>query len=148
MNRAPASAPANETRWLTPGEQHVWRSCTEAGTLLDDHLDRQLQCDAGMPHVYYGLLVRLAESPPDITVVPPPGRPASAKASTTPAATPRMPTANRMAPVNPWNHALQPHQPLPGAGGRRADVVGDVRRRRRGGDRVQQGRADRAAHLL
>lgn len=31
--------------------------------LLDDHLDRQLQRDAGMPHVYYGLLVRLAESP-------------------------------------------------------------------------------------
>ena len=63
MNRAPASAPADETRWLTPEEQHVWRSYVEAVTLLDDHLDRQLQRDAGMPHIYYGLLVRLAESP-------------------------------------------------------------------------------------
>jgi DNA-binding MarR family transcriptional regulator len=63
MNRAPASAPAGEPRWLTPEEQHVWRSFIEAGTLLEDHLDRQLQRDAGMPHVYYGLLVRLAESP-------------------------------------------------------------------------------------
>lgn len=31
--------------------------------LLEDHLDRQLQRDAGMPHLYYGLLVRLAEAP-------------------------------------------------------------------------------------
>lgn len=63
MNRAPASASAGEPRWLTPEEQHVWRSFIEASTLLEDHLDRQLQRDAGMPHVYYGLLVRLAESP-------------------------------------------------------------------------------------
>ncbi|GGU03843.1 MarR family transcriptional regulator [Streptomyces coeruleorubidus] len=35
----------------------------EGVTLLDDHLDRQLQRDAGMPHVYYGLLVKLAEAP-------------------------------------------------------------------------------------
>ncbi|MFJ4472839.1 MarR family winged helix-turn-helix transcriptional regulator [Streptomyces sp. NPDC089424] len=60
---APASAPGDEPHWLTDEEQCVWRSYIEAATLLEDHLDRQLQRDAGMPHVYYGLLVKLAESP-------------------------------------------------------------------------------------
>ena len=63
MNTAPSSAPAEEARWLTADQQRVWRSYIEATTLLDDHLDRQLQRDAGMPHLYYGLLVALAESP-------------------------------------------------------------------------------------
>ncbi|MEV6959331.1 MarR family transcriptional regulator [Streptomyces sp. NPDC051207] len=63
MNRAPESAPAGDTRWLTGEEQRVWRAYIEASTLLEDHLDRQLQRDAGMPHIYYGLLVKLAESP-------------------------------------------------------------------------------------
>jgi DNA-binding MarR family transcriptional regulator len=58
-----ASASPQETRWLTAEEQQVWRSYMEATTLLWDHLDRQLQRDAGMPHIYYGLLVKLAESP-------------------------------------------------------------------------------------
>ncbi|MEV5435184.1 MarR family transcriptional regulator [Streptomyces sp. NPDC052682] len=62
---APAAAapPAEEPRWLTDEEQRVWRAYIEAATLLEDHMDRQLQRDAGMPHVYYGLLVKLAESP-------------------------------------------------------------------------------------
>ncbi|MFJ5301122.1 MarR family winged helix-turn-helix transcriptional regulator [Streptomyces sp. NPDC088350] len=67
MNTAPApadeAAPADETRWLTTEEQRVWRFYVQASTLLEDHLDRQLQRDAGMPHVYYGLLVKLAEAP-------------------------------------------------------------------------------------
>ncbi|MGP2441419.1 MarR family winged helix-turn-helix transcriptional regulator [Streptomyces sp. JW3] len=65
MNTAPTPAPAaaTEPRWLSPGEQLVWRSYIEAATLLEDHLDRQLQRDAGMPHMYYGLLVKLGESP-------------------------------------------------------------------------------------
>jgi DNA-binding MarR family transcriptional regulator len=63
MNMAPTSAPAQEPRWLTDEEQRVWRSYIEAATLLEDHLDRQLQRDAGMPHIYYGLLVKLAECP-------------------------------------------------------------------------------------
>ncbi|NML53047.1 MarR family transcriptional regulator [Streptomyces sp. R302] len=50
-------------RWLSEGEQRVWRSYLHATTLLEDHLDRQLQRDAGMPHVYYGLLVQLAQAP-------------------------------------------------------------------------------------
>ncbi|MEU3333720.1 MarR family transcriptional regulator [Streptomyces sp. NPDC006668] len=63
MNTAPASANETETRWLTPEEQRIWRSYLHATTLLEDHLDRQLQRDAGMPHIYYGLLVGLAEAP-------------------------------------------------------------------------------------
>jgi DNA-binding MarR family transcriptional regulator len=57
------TAPVEEPRWLTDEEQRIWRSYVQATTLLDDHLDRQLQRDAGMPHVYYGLLVKLAEAP-------------------------------------------------------------------------------------
>lgn len=56
-------APAEDTRWLTDEEQRTWRAYMHAVTLLEDHLDRQLQRDAGMPHVYYGLLVQLAEAP-------------------------------------------------------------------------------------
>ncbi|MGV9559868.1 MarR family winged helix-turn-helix transcriptional regulator [Streptomyces sp. NPDC003401] len=58
-----AAAPASEPQWLTAEEQRIWRSYLHATTLLEDHMDRQLQRDAGMPHVYYGLLVKLAESP-------------------------------------------------------------------------------------
>ncbi|MEV0694655.1 MarR family transcriptional regulator [Streptomyces sp. NPDC050388] len=64
---APGSAPdparTDEPRWLSDEEQRVWRSYIEASTLLEDHLDRQLQRDAGMPHLYYSLLVKLAEAP-------------------------------------------------------------------------------------
>ncbi|CAL9523335.1 MarR family transcriptional regulator [Streptomyces pilosus] len=63
MNTAPTSADPGEPRWLTAEEQRVWRAYIDATTLLEDHLDRQLQRDAGMPHVYYGLLVKLAEAP-------------------------------------------------------------------------------------
>ncbi|MBO4259890.1 MarR family winged helix-turn-helix transcriptional regulator [Streptomyces griseorubiginosus] len=63
MNTAPASANETETRWLTSEEQRIWRSYLHATTLLEDHLDRQLQRDAGMPHISYGLLVGLAEAP-------------------------------------------------------------------------------------
>ncbi|MGW7411416.1 MarR family winged helix-turn-helix transcriptional regulator [Streptomyces sp. NPDC054863] len=50
-------------RWLSKEEQRVWRAYIHATTLLDDTLDRQLQRDAGMPHMYYGLLVKLAQAP-------------------------------------------------------------------------------------
>ncbi|MBA2951370.1 MarR family winged helix-turn-helix transcriptional regulator, partial [Streptomyces himalayensis] len=52
-----------EPRWLTSEEQRIWLAYLNATMLLEDHLDRQLQRDAGMPHVYYGLLVRLSEAP-------------------------------------------------------------------------------------
>lgn len=52
----------SDTRWLTPAEQHAWRSFLEASRLLFDALDRDLQQDAGIPHAYYEILVRLSES--------------------------------------------------------------------------------------
>ncbi|MER8046162.1 MarR family transcriptional regulator [Streptomyces sp. NPDC094032] len=52
-----------EPRWLSDEEQCVWRAYRHATTLLEDHLDRQLQRDAGMPHTYYGLLVQLSQAP-------------------------------------------------------------------------------------
>ncbi|MER5444549.1 MarR family transcriptional regulator [Streptomyces sp. NPDC002766] len=71
MKTAPTSAvpapaaqePPADTHWLSDQEQRVWRAYVHATTLLEDHLDRQLQREAGMPHVYYGLLVGLAEAP-------------------------------------------------------------------------------------
>jgi DNA-binding MarR family transcriptional regulator len=54
---------SREPRWLDDEEQNVWRAYLHATRLLDDHLDRQLQRDADMPHVYYGLLVQLADAP-------------------------------------------------------------------------------------
>lgn len=59
----PPSDPSTPTRWLTEDEQRVWRSFLAATRLLGDRLDRELQRDAGMPHAYYELLVRLSESP-------------------------------------------------------------------------------------
>ncbi|NBM18868.1 MarR family winged helix-turn-helix transcriptional regulator [Streptomyces sp. GC420] len=56
-------APAEKPQWLTEEEQLAWRAYIHATTLLEDHLDRHLQRAAGMPHVYYGLLVQLSEAP-------------------------------------------------------------------------------------
>ncbi|WP_374196286.1 MarR family winged helix-turn-helix transcriptional regulator [Streptomyces sp. ISL-10] len=63
MNRASTGDSDVEPRWLTEEEQRVWRSYLHATTLFEDHLDRQLQRDAGMPHIYYGLLVQLSQAP-------------------------------------------------------------------------------------
>lgn len=52
-----------QPRWLNAEEQGVWQAYLQATTLLEDHLDRQLQRDAGMPHIYYALLVHLARAP-------------------------------------------------------------------------------------
>ncbi|MFF4078834.1 MarR family winged helix-turn-helix transcriptional regulator [Streptomyces sp. NPDC001777] len=57
------TASPGEPRWLSDEEQRVWRAYLHATTLLEDHLDRQLQRDAGMPHIYYGLLVQLSQAP-------------------------------------------------------------------------------------
>ncbi|GHH47210.1 MarR family transcriptional regulator [Streptomyces candidus] len=62
-NATRTDAPPAGPRWLNDEEQRVWRAYVHATTLLDDTLDRQLQRDAGMPHVYYGLLVQLAQAP-------------------------------------------------------------------------------------
>ncbi|MFG2055254.1 MarR family winged helix-turn-helix transcriptional regulator [Micromonospora sp. NPDC048930] len=51
------------TRWLDPDEQRTWRAFLAATRALMDTLDRELQRDAGMPHAYYEILVRLSEAP-------------------------------------------------------------------------------------
>jgi DNA-binding MarR family transcriptional regulator len=51
------------TRWLDGEEQRTWRAFLAATRLLMDRLDRQLQRDAGIPHTYYEILVRLSEVP-------------------------------------------------------------------------------------
>ena len=52
-----------KTRWLNEQEQRTWRAFLAATQLLQDRLDRELQCEAGMPHGYYEILVRLSEAP-------------------------------------------------------------------------------------
>ena len=52
-----------DTRWLNDEEQRTWRAFISAIQLLTDQLDRELQRDAGMPHAYYEILVRLSEAP-------------------------------------------------------------------------------------
>ncbi|PZF83499.1 MarR family winged helix-turn-helix transcriptional regulator [Micromonospora endophytica] len=51
------------TRWLDPDEQRTWRAFLAASRALMETLDRELQRDAGMPHAYYEILVRLSEAP-------------------------------------------------------------------------------------
>ncbi|SCL49520.1 transcriptional regulator, MarR family [Micromonospora citrea] len=51
------------TRWLDPDEQRTWRAFLTASRALMETLDRELQRDAGMPHAYYEILVRLSEAP-------------------------------------------------------------------------------------
>jgi DNA-binding MarR family transcriptional regulator len=51
------------TSWLDPEEQRTWRAFLTASRALMDTLDRELQRDAGMPHAYYEILVRLSEAP-------------------------------------------------------------------------------------
>jgi DNA-binding MarR family transcriptional regulator len=53
----------SEPRWLSGGEQHVWRSLIDAIRVLNGRLDADLMRDAGMPHAYYIILVVLADSP-------------------------------------------------------------------------------------
>jgi len=52
-----------EARWLSAEEQQAWRAFLTACQTLFSALDAQLQRDAGLPHGYYEILVRLSESP-------------------------------------------------------------------------------------
>ena len=52
-----------KTRWLNADEQRTWRAFLGASQLLLDQLERELQRDAGMPHGYYEILVKLSEAP-------------------------------------------------------------------------------------
>jgi DNA-binding MarR family transcriptional regulator len=59
----PKQPSAAGVRWLSDSEQVVWRSYLTATQLLNDRLDQELQRDAGVPHAYYEVLVRLSEVP-------------------------------------------------------------------------------------
>jgi DNA-binding MarR family transcriptional regulator len=50
-------------QWLSNDEQRAWRSFLEACQALFTAVEGQLQHDAGLPHGYYEILVRLSESP-------------------------------------------------------------------------------------
>jgi DNA-binding MarR family transcriptional regulator len=52
-----------ETRWLTPDESRTWCAFLRATRLLLDHLDRELQRAAAMPHAYYVILAALSQAP-------------------------------------------------------------------------------------
>ena len=51
-----------EPRWLDDAQQRAWRAYLESTVRLFDALDRQLQRDAGLPHAYFEILVRLSEA--------------------------------------------------------------------------------------
>ncbi|MEW9554599.1 MarR family winged helix-turn-helix transcriptional regulator [Nonomuraea sp. NPDC050783] len=51
------------TEWLDEDEQRTWRAFLAATRLVQEVLDRQLQREAGMPHTYYEILLRLSETP-------------------------------------------------------------------------------------
>lgn len=53
----------SETRWLDEHEQQVWRAFLVMHRTLFAQMDRQLQQEAGIPHAYYEILVRLSEAP-------------------------------------------------------------------------------------
>ena len=52
-----------QVRWLSADEQQAWRAFLTACQSLFGAVDGQLQRDAGFPHGYYEILVRLSEAP-------------------------------------------------------------------------------------
>src|SRR3954463_11169063 len=59
---ATGAGTAEMARWLTADEQRAWRAYLESTKVLMDALDRDLQREAGIPHAYYEILVRLSEA--------------------------------------------------------------------------------------
>jgi DNA-binding MarR family transcriptional regulator len=53
----------DDVRWLTDGEQEIWRAYMTASVEFAAYVDRQLRRDSGMPMAYYEILVRLSEAP-------------------------------------------------------------------------------------
>jgi DNA-binding MarR family transcriptional regulator len=51
-----------EPRWLNDKEQHAWRAFIAAQRVVNGRIEQQLQRDAGMPHTYFEILVRLADA--------------------------------------------------------------------------------------
>lgn len=51
-----------EPRWLDRKEQQAWRAFIAAQRVVNTRIEQQLQRDAGMPHTYFEILVRLADA--------------------------------------------------------------------------------------
>jgi DNA-binding MarR family transcriptional regulator len=51
-----------EPRWLDDQEQRAWRAFIAAQRVVNSRIEQQLQRDAGMPHTYFEILVRLSEA--------------------------------------------------------------------------------------
>ncbi|MFC5266770.1 MarR family winged helix-turn-helix transcriptional regulator [Kribbella qitaiheensis] len=51
-----------EPRWLDEKEQQAWRAFIAAQRVVNGKIEQQLQRDAGMPHTYFEILVRLADA--------------------------------------------------------------------------------------
>lgn len=52
-----------EPRWLDEKEQQAWRAFIAAQRVVNARIEQQLQREAGMPHTYFEILVRLNEAP-------------------------------------------------------------------------------------
>jgi DNA-binding MarR family transcriptional regulator len=52
-----------EPRWLNKQEQQAWRAFIAAQRVVNTRIEQQLQRDAGIPHTYYEILVRLSDAP-------------------------------------------------------------------------------------
>jgi DNA-binding MarR family transcriptional regulator len=51
-----------EPRWLDEKEQRAWRAFIAAQRVVNTQIEQQLQRDAGIPHTYFEILVRLADA--------------------------------------------------------------------------------------
>jgi len=51
-----------EPRWLDKKEQQAWRAFIAAQRVVNGRIEQQLQRDAGMPHTYFEILVRLSDA--------------------------------------------------------------------------------------
>ncbi len=51
-----------EPRWLNEKEQMAWRAFIAAQRVVNTRIEQQLQRDAGIPHTYYEILVRLSDA--------------------------------------------------------------------------------------
>ena len=60
--RSGYAATMAEPRWLDEKEQRAWRAFIAAQRVVNSRIEQQMQRDAGIPHTYYEILVRLADS--------------------------------------------------------------------------------------
>jgi DNA-binding MarR family transcriptional regulator len=51
-----------DPRWLDEKEQRAWRAFIAAQRVVNSQIEQQLQRDAGIPHTYFEILVRLDDA--------------------------------------------------------------------------------------